>query len=102
MSGVPARREPFDSEKLRQSIRIACAKRPIPTPAVDRLVTGIESHFRAENLAEISSREIGQMVIDGLHGLDEIAYIRYAIVFLELDDLAAVRDEIDRVLNRTN
>ncbi len=102
MSGVPARREPFDSEKLRQSILIACAKRPIPAPAVDRLVTGIESYFRAESIAEISSREIGQMVIDGLHALDEIAYIRYAIVFLELDDLAAVRDEIDRVLNRTN
>jgi transcriptional repressor NrdR len=102
VTGVPARREPFDAGKLHQSILIACAKRPIPTPAVDRLVAGIESHFRAENIAEVSSREIGQMVIDGLHALDEIAYIRYAIVFLELDDLAAVRDEIDRVLNRIN
>jgi transcriptional repressor NrdR len=101
ITGVPARREPFDAEKLRQSILIACAKRPIPTPAIDRLVSGIESAFRAESAAEISSREIGQIVIDGLHTLDEIAYIRYAIVFLELDDLASVRDEIDRVLNRT-
>ena len=101
VSGVPSRRESFDAEKLRQSILIACAKRPIPAPAVDRLVGGIESYFRAESIAEISSCEIGQMVIDGLRSLDEIAYIRYAIVFLELDDLASVRDEIDRVLNRT-
>lgn len=97
-SGVPLRREAFDRAKLRRSILTACAKRPISEPAVDRLIAGIEARLRAENMGEVSSRVIGEMVIDGLRDLDEIAYIRYAIVFLGLEDLAAVQSEIDRLL----
>ncbi len=95
---VPARREPFDRDKLRRSVLIACAKRPISEAAVDRLIAGIEARLRAENVSEVPSRVIGEMVIDGLRDLDQVAYIRYAIVFLGLDDLAAVRCEIDRLL----
>lgn len=94
----PARREPFDRDKLHRSIRAACAKRPISEAAIERLIAGIEARLRAENIEEIPSRAVGQMVIDGLRDLDEIAYIRYAIVFLGLEDLAAVRSEIDRLV----
>jgi transcriptional repressor NrdR len=96
--GLPARRELFDRDKLRRSIMTACAKRPIPEAAIDRLVAGIEAELRAENAAEISSRAIGEMVIRGLQGLDEVAYIRYAIVFLRLEDLTAIQAEIERLL----
>jgi transcriptional repressor NrdR len=96
--GLPARREPFDRAKLRRGIQVACAKRPIPQAAIDRLVEGIEAQLQASGMGEVPSRAIGEMVINGLRELDEIAYIRYAIVFLGLDDLAAVRREIDRLL----
>jgi transcriptional repressor NrdR len=98
VEGMPARREPFDREKLRRGINIACAKRPISQAAIDRLVETIEAQLQANQAGEVASRAIGEMVIGGLRELDEVAYIRYAIVFLGLDDLAAVRDEIDRLL----
>lgn len=97
--GMMPRREAFDRAKLRRSILMACAKRPISEAAIDRLIASIETRLSAETVEEVSSRVIGELVIDGLRGLDEIAYIRYAIVFLELEDLAAVRGEIDRLLN---
>lgn len=96
--GAPARREPFDRDKLRQGILLACAKRPVPQAAVDRLVAGIEAHLGEDTHVEVSSQAIGQMVIARLRDLDDIAYIRYAIVFLGLDDLASVRGEIDHLL----
>ncbi len=96
--GIIPRREPFDRDKLRQGIQLACAKRPIPRAAIDRLVTGIEAFLGEDSCIEVSSRAIGQMVIAGLRELDDIAYIRYAIVFLGLEDLASVRGEIDHLL----
>lgn len=92
------RREPFDRSKLQRSILTACAKRPISEAAIDRLISGIEARLRAESAREVSSRTIGELVIEGLRDLDEIAYIRYAIVFLELDDLSAVQSEIGRIV----
>jgi transcriptional repressor NrdR len=96
--GKPARREPFNRDKLTQGIQIACAKRPVSQAAIERLVDGIEAYLEGDNLIEVPSRVIGQMVIDGLRGLDGVAYLRYAIVFLGLDDLASIRVEIDRLL----
>jgi transcriptional repressor NrdR len=96
--GSLTRREPFDREKLRRGIQVACAKRPIPQAAIDRLVASIEAQIMTRACEEIPSFDIGEMVIAGLCELDEIAYIRYAIVFLDLEDLTAVRTEIDRLL----
>jgi transcriptional repressor NrdR len=98
VDGSPTRREPFDRDKLRRGIEMACAKRPVPQAALDRLVASIEADLMERGCEEIASSEIGQMVIAGLCELDEIAYIRYAIVFLGLEDLTAVRREIDRLL----
>ena len=58
----------------------------------------IESRLESMGKEEISSRIVGDMAITGLKELDHVAYIRYAIVYLGLDDLQAVRDEIDRLL----
>ena len=63
-----------------------------------RLVGEIESTLQAMGKSEVSSRVVGDMVIAGLKELDHIAYIRYAIVYLGLDDLRAIRNEIDRLL----
>ena len=91
-------REEFDREKLLRGIRISCAKRPVPASAIERLVGEIETSLQRLGRAEVSSRIIGDMVVQGLKELDHIAYIRYGIVYLQLDDLRAIRNEIDRLL----
>lgn len=92
-------REEFDREKLIRGIRISCAKRPVSAADIDRLVGEIEVALQAMGRAEVSSRVVGDLVIAGLKSLDHIAYIRYAIVYLGLDDLQAIRTEIDRLLD---
>jgi transcriptional repressor NrdR len=91
-------REEFDREKLEYGIRIACAKRPVSAADIERLVGQIEADLQQLGKAEISSRVVGDLVIKGLKELDQIAYIRYAIVYLQLDDLHALRNEIDHLL----
>jgi transcriptional repressor NrdR len=91
-------REEFDRDKLIQGIRISCAKRPVPAADIERLVGEIESTLQSMGRAEVSSRVVGDMAIAGLKELDQIAYIRYAIVYLGLDDLESIRTEIDRLL----
>lgn len=92
-------REEFDREKLLRGMRIACAKRPVSASEIDHMVGEIESAIQKMGRAEISSRIVGDMVINRLKELDQIAYIRYAIVYLNLSDLQAIRNEIDRLLD---
>lgn len=91
-------REEFDREKLSRGIRISCAKRPVSAADIQRLIGQVEARLQKMGKAEISSRVVGDLVIGGLKELDQIAYIRYAIVYLRLDDLHALRSEIDRLL----
>jgi transcriptional repressor NrdR len=91
-------REEFDRQKLERGIRIACAKRPVSAADIERLVGQVEAELQRQGKAEVSSRVVGDLVIKGLKELDQIAYIRYAIVYLGLDDLHALRSEIDRLL----
>jgi len=95
------RREPWHVGKLLNGVRIASAKRPIPVEEVERLVARIEEEVFAQGKAEVTSEYVGQLVLEELKALDEVAYIRFATVYLELDDLEAVRAEIDRLLQRT-
>ena len=94
-------REEFSREKLMRGIRISCAKRPVSAADIDRLVGEIEVSLQKLGRSEVSSREVGDMVIAGLKELDLIAYIRYAIVYLQLDDLHSLRNEIDKLLDVT-
>ena len=91
-------REEFDREKLVRGIRISCAKRPVSAADIERLVGEIEATLQTMGKSEVSSRIVGDMVMAGLKELDLIAYVRYAIVYLGLDDIKAVRDEINRLL----
>ena len=91
-------REEFDRDKLLSGIRISCAKRPVSAAEIERLVGEIESALQAMGRAEVSSMVVGDMVIAGLKELDQVAYIRFAIVYLGLDDLRSIRDEIDHLL----
>jgi transcriptional repressor NrdR len=91
-------REEFDREKLLRGIRIACAKRPVPASEIDRIVGEVEASLQQMSKPEISSRVIGDLVISALKELDQIAYIRYAIVYLRMDDLRSIQDEINTLL----
>ncbi len=91
-------REQFNREKLLEGIRISCAKRPVSADDINHLVNEIETTLQKMGREEVSSRVVGDMVIEGLKRLDQIAYIRYAIVYLQLSDLQSIRKEIDRLL----
>lgn len=91
-------RQEFDRDKLEHGLRIACAKRPVSAADLERLVGQVEAELQRQGKAEVSSRLVGDLAIQGLKELDQIAYIRYAIVYLRLDDLHALRSEIDRLL----
>ena len=91
-------REEFDREKLSRGVRIACAKRPVSAADIERLIGQVESDLQKMGKAEVSSRVVGDFVINRLKELDQIAYIRYAIVYLRLSDLHSLRNEIDHLL----
>ncbi|HVJ00908.1 MAG TPA: transcriptional regulator NrdR [Sphingomonas sp.] len=75
------RREPFDREKLVRSVSIAARKRPITAVQIEKLVSGIQRQLETQGESEIPSQRIGQMVMEGLKGLDSVAYIRFASVY---------------------
>jgi transcriptional repressor NrdR len=92
------RREAFDRQKLRGSILKACEKRSVGLQAVDDVVTAIETqlHERAEK--EISSAELGELVMEHLQKLDQVAYVRFASVYRQFTDIAQFMDEVKGLL----
>ncbi|UVO50958.1 transcriptional regulator NrdR [Sphingomonas sp. SUN019] len=94
------RREPFEREKLLRSIGIAARKRPIDALAIERLVSGIQRQLETQGESDVSSKRIGEMVMDGLKGLDSVAYIRFASVyrdFSEAKDFEAFAGSVEEV-----
>jgi len=92
------RREEFDRNKVLAGIRKACAKRPIPFEVIESIADEVEDKVRSLGKAEVSSRQIGQWVLERLRELDEVAYIRFASVYLPLEDVESIKREIDKLL----
>jgi transcriptional repressor NrdR len=92
-------REEFNRQKLTRGVQISCDKRPVSAADIERLVGDVESDLQAMGEIEVSSRVVGDMVIAGLKEMDLVAYVRYAIVYLGLEDLNAIRREIDTLLD---
>jgi transcriptional repressor NrdR len=91
------RRVPFEREKLLRSIDIALRKRPIEADRVERMVNGIVRQLESQGDNEIPSDRIGELVMEGLRGLDSVAYVRFASVyrnFRETRDFNALIDEL--------
>lgn len=80
------RREPFDREKLMRSIAVATRKRPIDPVRIEKLVSGIQRQLETTGDPEIRAQQIGQMVMEGLKGLDSVAYIRFASVYKDFTE----------------
>jgi transcriptional repressor NrdR len=80
------KREPFDRDKLLRSIAIATRKRPVDPGRVEKLVSGIQRQLETLGEGEVSSKRIGEMVMDGLKGMDSVAYIRFASVYRDFSE----------------
>ncbi|MBN8849158.1 MULTISPECIES: transcriptional regulator NrdR [unclassified Sphingomonas] len=80
------RREPFEREKLVRSIGVAARKRPVDGVAIERLVSGIQRQLETSGDGEVTSKRIGEMVMEGLKGLDSVAYIRFASVYRDFNE----------------
>jgi len=91
-------REEFDREKLARGIRISCAKRPVSAADIERMIGQVETQLQKLGKAEVSSRVVGDLVMTTMKEVDQIAYVRYAIVYLGLDGLQSIRTEIDQLL----
>jgi transcriptional repressor NrdR len=93
------RREPFTRQKLETGLRRACEKRPIPVGQLEAIVEEIENELYKQGSAEVESRVIGEMVMERLRKLDDIAYIRFASVYRSYPDIQALRQELDRLMS---
>ena len=97
---VDGRREEFDRDKLLAGVRKACAKRPISTEAIEELVSGIEGKLYSREEREVESRVIGEMVMERLRRLDDVAYVRFASVYRRFADVESLAQEIEELIER--
>ena len=91
------RRQPFDRDKLIRSMQVALRKRPVDPERVERMVNGIVRQLESAGENEVQAGEIGQLVMEGLKGIDDVAYVRFASVyrdFREAKDFEAVLGEL--------
>ena len=92
------RRAPFDRDKLVRSVEIALRKRPVEPERVERMISGVVRQLESLGEAEVESRQIGELIIEGLRLLDAVAYVRFASVyrdFREARDFNALIDELE-------
>ena len=87
-------REPFDEDKLRSGLQRALEKRPVPVEAVESELAQIKNRLRATGERELDSRVLGELVMEALKRLDQVAYVRFASVYRSFEDLSEFRDAI--------
>ncbi|MBV5264136.1 transcriptional regulator NrdR [Pinisolibacter aquiterrae] len=75
------RRVPFDRDKLMRSVQVACRKRPVDPDRIERMVSGIVRQLESLGEPEVGSEQIGELIMEGLKGLDDVAYVRFASVY---------------------
>ena len=92
------RREEFDREKLASGLAKALTRRPVASDAADKAAEQIEVALRSRGVSEVPSGDIGQMAMDKLRELDQIAYIRFASVYQSFEGLEQLRQEVDSLL----
>lgn len=90
-------REPFDEEKLRAGFQRALEKRPVSVESIESVISQIKHSLRATGEREINSRVLGELVMDSLKQLDQVAYVRFASVYRSFQDIAEFRDAIERL-----
>ena len=96
------RRQEWNPDKLRQSLQVACTKRPISAETIERTVEQIEAELRGRDTAEVSSSVIGDLAMEKLRQLDQVAYIRFASVYRAFADISSFEDEVRRLIERAS
>lgn len=94
------RREPFDRNKIIAGIQRACEKRPVSVETVEKLVDRLELQMQESGEKEIDASRIGQWVMDALHDIDEVAYVRFASVYRQFKDINEFMSELKDLLDR--
>ena len=90
-------REHFNIEKIKNGIIKACEKRPISIEEVEKTISNIEAELKEKNKKEILSKEIGELVMRKLKKLDKVAYIRFASVYRDFQDLSSFKEELSKL-----
>lgn len=91
------RREPYERAKLMRGLEVACRKRPVPAKTLESIADEIESHIQESSEREISSQQLGIMVMQRLRELDQVAYVRFASVYRRFEDVEAFVRELHQL-----
>ena len=91
-------REPFNREKVLNGIMRACEKRPVSLDTIEKIVDDIEASISNSLDREVSTRKIGELIMDKLKNVDEVAYVRFASVYRQFKDINTFMDELKKVL----
>lgn len=102
LAKTDGRREPFDEGKMRSSMRRALEKRPVPSDQFDQAVGRLVHRLRTMGEREVPSRLVGEMVMEELRKLDEVAYVRFASVYRSFQDVTEFQEEIRRLQEISN
>ncbi|HLR71320.1 MAG TPA: transcriptional regulator NrdR, partial [Pseudogracilibacillus sp.] len=91
-------RQEFDRDKLIRGLMRACEKRPVTIEEIEQIALEVEREIRNSDLPEINSRHIGEMVLDRLSEIDEVAYVRFASVYRQFENINVFLDELKEIL----
>lgn len=92
-------REVFDRQKLFNGMLRACQKRPVPMQVLERAVDEIEAHLQNSLEREVPASKIGELAMEKLRAIDEVAYVRFASVYRQFKDVQSFKDEISKLMN---
>ncbi|PCK71073.1 transcriptional regulator NrdR-like protein [Paenibacillus larvae subsp. larvae B-3650] len=95
-------REEFNRDKILRGLVRACEKRPVSVDQLEQIVTEVEMRVRNMAKPEVDSREIGELVMEQLYPVDEVAYIRFASVYRQFKDISMFMKELNELLGRGN
>ena len=91
-------REPFNPDKIKKGLMVACRKRPVSMRDIDAVVEKVEKLVHSSGDEEFSSRRIGEAVMEELKNLDEVAYVRFASVYRQFTDVSSFMDELNKLV----
>jgi len=95
-----SRREPFDRKKLLSGIMKACEKRPVSMERMEEIVIGVERAIQRKSDREVNSQDIGELIMEKLRTLDDVAYVRFASVYRQFKDVSQFMKELKTILDK--
>lgn len=94
------RREPFDRKKLLSGVIKACEKRPVAMEKMEEIITQVERAIQKKSDREVAASRIGELVMEKLKALDDVAYVRFASVYRQFKDVGQFMEELEGILNK--